>query len=130
MRPQRHASHPAWDEWIEIPSLRSSLTLTPKSHPAWDEWIEILHPFLRLRASDRLIPLGMSGLKLIIHLISFFYLRLIPLGMSGLKWPKRFCKSSGVRRLIPLGMSGLKSLYLSRYSSKKCLIPLGMSGLK
>ena len=35
------------------------------SHPAWDEWIEILQSHATLKGFYGLIPLGMSGLKLL-----------------------------------------------------------------
>ncbi len=37
-------SHPAWDEWIEMPKFEFIINHID-SHPAWDEWIEIFYRF-------------------------------------------------------------------------------------
>ena len=84
------------------------------SHPVWDEWIEIFvhHCLCSLRLS--LIPFGMSGLKYDIQLTKANGdVGLIPFGMSGLKFA--VASVSGLRYgLIPFGMSGLKYI---RYTS-------------
>ena len=59
-------SHPAWDEWIEIWEFLSDPLQCGWSHPAWDEWIEIFLVRTPWGIGWCLIPLGMSGLKLVL----------------------------------------------------------------
>ena len=129
LRPERVSSRLGWVDWNWLNLDDGSYLLG--SHPAWDEWIEMPYPSPPIRQRQRLIPLGMSGLKCYFGIQDVLQHRLIPLGMSGLKYGWTACSTQRGKGLIPLGMSGLKYRRIGRVSEEsKSLIPLGMSGLK
>ena len=66
-RRKSRKSHPAWGEWIEMPTT-GKLEVWARAHPAWGEWIEIQAD--GLKPGRGIVPLRMDSrnIALLLHL--------------------------------------------------------------